>query len=201
MLSYFKYQNYYDRKASAAPLKITDYCYKLNPKADNQSTKFAFQDCIRTGPYIVIKMLSINSYTIQKIGTRFTQTLHRIRIRPFVPEQRMLDVIVRANEYLPDPDVKVSHNEVYAVSWEMDFGKQIDEHETSESAENNQQVVTQKVANTLDKTMTQQVPDNHTEDTNDVAPPSPSFSNLTTNVGDNPYIRRPPPTESPPIPP
>ena len=39
------------------------------------------------------------------------------------------------------------------------------------------------------------------EDTNEVAPASPDFSNLTTDVGDNPYIRRPPPIESPPIPP
>ena len=35
----------------------------------------------------------------------------------------------------------------------------------------------------------------------DVAPPSPDFSILTTDVGDNPYIRRTPLTESPPIPP
>ena len=34
-----------------------------------------------------------------------------------------------------------------------------------------------------------------------MAPPSPEFSNPTTDVGDNPYTRRPPPTESPPIPP
>ena len=44
MLSYLKYKKYYDRKASAAPLKINDYCYILNPKADNQSTIFGFQN-------------------------------------------------------------------------------------------------------------------------------------------------------------
>ena len=158
VLSYLKYKKYYDRKASAAPLKINDYCYILNPKADNQSTKFAFQDCIWTNPYIVIKVLSKNNYTIRKICTRYTQTLHRIRIRPYVPEQRMPDVTVRANEYLPDPDVKLSHNEWYAVSWEVVFGKQIDEHETSESAENNQQGVTQELTNTHNETTTQQVP-------------------------------------------
>ena len=103
----------------------------------------------------------------------------------------MAGVTVRGNEYLPDPDVKVSHNEWYAVSWEMDFGKQIDEHETPERAEDNQQVVTQKVANTHDEATTQQVSDNQTENTNDAAPPSPVFANLTTHAGDNPYIRRP----------
>ena len=196
MLSYLKYKKYYDRKASAAPLKVNDYCYILNPEADNQSTMFAFQDCIWTGPYIVIKVLSKNNYTIQKLGTRYTQTLHRIRIRPYVPEQRMPDFTVRPNEYLPDPDVKVLHNEWYAVSWEMDFGKQIGEHETSKV-----HVEIQKVTNTNDEAITPQMPRNYIEGTNDVAPPSPDFSNLTTDVGDNPYIRRPPPIESPPIPP
>ena len=193
MLSYLKYKKFYDRKASATPLKLNDYCYILNPKADNQSTKFAFQDCIWTGPYIVIKVLSNNNYTIRKIGTRYTQTLHRIRIRPYVPEQRVPDVTVRTNEYLPDPDVKVSHNEWYAVSWEMDFGKQIDEHETSKNTENNQHAEIQEVTNTNDEATTPQMPKHQTNDTNNEAPPSPDFSNLTTDVGDNPYIRRPHP--------
>ena len=95
----------------------------------------------------------------------------------------------------------MSHNDWYPVSWEMDFGKQIDEHETPEITNNKQQVVIQEVTNTNDATTTQQVPDNQTEDTNDATPPSPDFSNLTTDAGDNPYIRRPPPSESPPIPP
>ena len=193
MLSHLKYKKYYDRKASASPLKLNDYCYILNPKADNQSTKFAFQECIWSRPYIVIKVLSNNKYTIRKIGTRHTQTLHRIRMRPYVPEQRVLDVTVRVNEYLPDPDVKVSHNEWYAVSCEMDFGKQVDEHETPESAENYQQGVTQEVTNTHNETTTPQVPSNQTEDTNDAAPSSRDVSNLTTDAGEKPYIRRPHP--------
>ena len=106
---------------------------------------------------------------------------------------------MRTNEYLPDPSVKVSHNEWYAVSWEMDFGNQIDEHETSKIA-NNQQIKIQEVINTNEEIMTR-VTKNQTNDENDATPPSPDFSNLTTDVGDNPYIRRPPPTESPPIPP
>ena len=89
------------------------------------------------GPYKVIKVLSNNNYTIGKIGTRYTQTLHRIRIDPYVPEQRIPDVTVRAIEYVPGPNVRVSHNEWYPASWEKDFGKQMDEHETSEIASNN----------------------------------------------------------------
>ena len=113
----------------------------------------------------------------------------------------MPDVTVRANEYLPDPNVQVSHNEWYAVSWEMHFGKQIDEHESPTNAEQNQQVVIQEVTNSHDATTTQQVLDNQTEYMNDATSSSPDFSNLTTDVGNNPYIRRPPPIGSPPIPP
>ena len=83
----------------------------------------------------------------------------------------------------------------------MDFGKQIDEHDTLGKTGNEKQVVTQKVTNTHDEEMTQQVSENQTEDTNEATPPSPDFSNLTANAGDNPYILRPPPIESPPIPP
>ena len=152
----------------------------------------------------MIKVLSNNNYTKQKLGTRYTQTLRRIRIRPYVPDQRFPDVTVRSkrsNDYLPDPDVKTSNNEWYAVSWEVDFGKQIDGNEISKGTETNQPVVIKEETNINDETTTPQTPRNQTEDTNDVAPPLPDFSNLTTDVADNPYIRRPPPIESSPIPP
>ena len=32
MKSFIKYEEYYDRKAEAAPLKIHEYCVKLSPK-------------------------------------------------------------------------------------------------------------------------------------------------------------------------
>ena len=34
MQSYLKYKDYYDKKAKAAPLKVNDYCFVLQPKAD-----------------------------------------------------------------------------------------------------------------------------------------------------------------------
>ena len=73
---------------------------------------------------------------------------------------------------------------------------QIDEHETSESTENNRHAEIQEVTNTNDETTTSQMPRNQTDDTNDEAPPSPDFSKLTTDVGDNPYIRRPHPLKA-----
>ena len=67
--SYLKYKPYYGKKATATPLKINDYCYVLNPEADNQIMKFAFEDCIWTGPCIVVKLLSNNNYVVRRTGT------------------------------------------------------------------------------------------------------------------------------------
>ena len=39
MQSYLSYKAYHDRKAKAAPLETTDYCYIHNPKADTQATR------------------------------------------------------------------------------------------------------------------------------------------------------------------
>ena len=50
MQSYSKYEAYYDRKATAAPLTTTDFCYKLNPKADTQATKTPFREFRWIGP-------------------------------------------------------------------------------------------------------------------------------------------------------
>ena len=123
MQSYIKYKQYYDKKATATPLKINDYSYVLNPKADNQSMKFAFKDCIWTSPYIVVKVLSNNNYVVRRTGTRYTQTLYRIRLRLYAPNQRVPDVTVRRDDYLPDPEVQTTHNDCYAQAWETEFGK------------------------------------------------------------------------------
>ena len=44
MQSYLKYKAYYDRKAKAAPLETTDYCYILNQKAETQAIKIPFRE-------------------------------------------------------------------------------------------------------------------------------------------------------------
>ena len=135
MQSYLKYKQYYVKKATATPLKVNDYCYVLNPKADNQSMKFAFKDCIWTGPYIVVKVLSNNNYDVRRTGTRYTQTLHRIRLRLYAPNQRVPDVTVRREDYLPDPEVKTTHNDWYAQAWETEFGEVLFGNNTENATE------------------------------------------------------------------
>ena len=123
MQSYLKFKRYYDKKTTATPLKINDYCYVLNPKADNQSMNFAFKDCIWTGPYIVVKVLSNNNYVVRRTGTRYTQTLHRFRLRLYAPNQRVPDVTVKVEDQLPDPEVKTTLDDWYAQAWETKFGE------------------------------------------------------------------------------
>ena len=199
MQSYLKYKRYYDKKATATPLKVNDYCYVLNPKADNQSMKFAFKDCIWTGPYIVVKVLSNNNYVVRRTGTRYTQTLHRIRLRLYAPNQRVPDVTVKVEDQLPDPEVKTTHDDWYAQAWETEFGEVLFGN-TSER-ENEEATITELPAD--DGATTEQDTVITTADENLTAeqPPSGNETSLNLDVSDNPFIMTPPPIESPPIPP
>ena len=85
--------------------------------------KFAFKACICTGPYVVVKVLSNNNYVVRRTGTRYTQTLHKIRVRLYAPNQRVPDVTVRREDYFPDPEVKTTHSDWYEQAWETEFGE------------------------------------------------------------------------------
>ena len=185
MVSYIKDKRYYDRKADKTPLKVNDYCYVLNPKADNQSMTFAFFECIWTGPFIVVKTLSNNNYTIRRLGTRYTQTLHRIRLRIYKAAQRLPDVTVKPTDYLPDPEVIIHHNEWYAQAWEP----HLQEPDTSAPIENQQNSNHNLAPNT-----SYEVRDINDDET----ATEPDFTNINMDIGDNPFITNPPPFESPP---
>ena len=227
MQSYLKYKQYYDKKATATPLKNNDYCYVLNPKADNQSMKFAFKDCIWTGPYIVVKVLSNNNYVVRRTGTRYTQTLHRIRLRLYAPNQRVPDVTVRREDYLPEPEVKTTHNDWYAQAWETKFGEVLFGNTTENAAEEatvaeitdttgnadsttenevvktttNEATTKNDVVKTTtgETTMENEVVQTTTnENTEGDRTPSDNVTPFDLNVSDNPYILTPPPIQSPP---
>ena len=59
------------------------------------------------------------------MGTKNTQTLHRIRLRLYAPNQRVPDVTVRGEDYLPDPGVKTTPIDWYAQAWETEFGEYV----------------------------------------------------------------------------
>ena len=138
MQSYIKYKAYYDKRASAAPLKVEDQCLVLHPKADTQSTKIPFTEFLWTGPYTVEKVLPNNNYVVRKLGTNKTQTLHRIRLRLYPEKNRLLDIQVAPEQFVPDTDVTITHDDLYAQAWETDFGDPIfydDESSTKNSPE------------------------------------------------------------------
>ena len=194
MQSYLKYKQYYDKKATVTPLKVNDYCYVLNPKADNQSMKFTFKDCIWTGPYVVVKVLTNNNYVVRRTGTRYTQTLHRFRLRLYAPNQRVPDVTVRREDYLTDPRVKTTHNDCYAQAWETEFGEVLFGAPTEKSTE--EATITEiadKTENNVTTTENEMTKTATVENSVGDKTPSGNVTSFDLDVSDNPYILTPPP--------
>ena len=81
MQSYLKYKEYYDRKAKAAPLSEQEFCFILQPKADNQGSKRPFREYRWIGPYRIEKVLPNDNYIVRRLNTNKTQILHRIRLK------------------------------------------------------------------------------------------------------------------------
>ena len=124
MQSYIKYKEYYDRKAKAAPLKENEYCFVLQPKADNQGSKIPFRDYRWVGPFVVQKVLPNENYIVRRINTNKTQILHRIRLKKFVPNQPLEDNF-REQQLQPDEEIVIPQDGLYVITWQTDFGEQL----------------------------------------------------------------------------
>ena len=111
---------YYDRKAKAAPLKEKDYCFVLQPKADNQASKIPFREYRWLGPFVVQTVLSNDNYIVRRLNTNKTQILHRIRLKKFVPNA-LLEEKYDGEKLQPDNEVLVPQDDLYTISWEVDF--------------------------------------------------------------------------------
>ena len=94
MQAYIKYKAYFGRKANASKLKIADYVFILQPKADHQGSKILSTDFRWIEPYIIEKVSPNNIYLVRKIGTNKTQILYRMRLRQFTPRQPLSDIPV-----------------------------------------------------------------------------------------------------------
>ena len=140
MQSYLKYKAYYDRKAKAAPLETTDYCYILNPKADTQATKIPFREFRWCGPYKVEKVLPNNNYIVRRLGTNKTQLLHRIRLRKFTPQAPLADIFVRETDWQKDDQMPIANDDLYAQSWNTNFGSNPFEDGPSEFTQDTEDV-------------------------------------------------------------
>ena len=90
--SFPRHRRYYDQKARANPLKVQTYCLLLNPKLTEQS---AFSPKLIQkwlALYRIEKGLTDSNYLIRKMGTNFTQIVHRIRLRPITPQYPVDDI-------------------------------------------------------------------------------------------------------------
>ena len=124
MQSYLKYKEYYDRKAKAAPLSEKDFCFILQPKADNQGSKIPFRDYRWIGPYVIEKVLHNDNYIVRRLNTNKTQILHRIRLKKFVPNTPLEDKYFK-EKLQSDDEIVIPQDDLYTISWEADFDYQV----------------------------------------------------------------------------
>ena len=61
------------KKAKASPLREKDYCYVLQPKADQQGSKIHFRDFRWIGPHVVEREKPNENYIVRKVNTNKTQ--------------------------------------------------------------------------------------------------------------------------------
>ena len=140
MQSYLKYKAYYDRKAKASPLETTDYCYVLNPKANTQATRIPFREFRWQGPYKVEKVLPNKNYIVRQLGTNKTQLLHRIRLRKFTPQAPLADIFVRETDWQRDDQQPITQDDLYAQSWNTNFGPNPFEDNPPEYSQNTEDI-------------------------------------------------------------
>ena len=141
MQAYIKNKAYYDKKANASKLKESEYVYILQPKADHAGSKNPFTEFRWVGPYIIEKALPSNDYLVRKIGTNKTQVLHRMRMRQFTPRQPPANITVKPQEHKSDPEMSLSHDDLFARAWECDYEQPIFDTENDNAAPPNQREI------------------------------------------------------------
>ena len=103
---YNKYRAYYDCKAEAEPLALFSYCLLLNPKLMTQSDFASKSLPIWLPLYRIEKTLTNSNYIIRKVGTNYTQCVHRIRLRPVTPQGRIDNLtVINFKNFQRDPSL------------------------------------------------------------------------------------------------
>ena len=84
------------------------YCFLLNPSLMTQSD-FAAKFCtIWLSLYKIEKISTKSTYLIRKIGTLYTQYVHRLRLRPITPEYDVENINVTMQDFKTDPLLRKS---------------------------------------------------------------------------------------------
>ena len=103
---YNKYRAYYDCKAEAQPLALFSYWLLLNPKLMTQSEFVNKLLPIWLPLYRIENIFTNFNYIIRKVGTNYTQCVHRFRLRPVTPQGRIDDLTVISFEnFQRDPSL------------------------------------------------------------------------------------------------
>ena len=66
-------------------------------------------------------MLPYNNHLLRKIGTNKTKVLHRMRLRQFTRRQSPDDIRVTPQEWKPNPEVSLKHDDLYARDWGCEY--------------------------------------------------------------------------------
>ena len=91
---YYKYRAYYDCKAESKPLAVFSYCILLNTKLMAQSDFASKSLPIWLLLYRIEIVLTNSDYFIRNVGMNYTQSIHRICLRPVIPQGRTDDLTV-----------------------------------------------------------------------------------------------------------
>ena len=89
---YVRYKKYYDKQAQAKPIAIHSYCLLLNPILANQKQILNKMEPKWLAMYRVEKKFTHENYLIREVGTNHTQIVHRIRLRPYIPNHTVKDL-------------------------------------------------------------------------------------------------------------
>ncbi len=107
LTSYQKYRSAYDKKAMASPLKLHSYCLLMDPRLTGQDM-FVKKNISKWIPLFRVEQVLTNmNYIVRKIGTNYTQCVHRIRLRQIVPQYEVQDLPeIKADKFTADPILK-----------------------------------------------------------------------------------------------
>ena len=84
--AYNKYRLFYDKKANASPVKKHRLCLLLLPELSNVNTHMSRSLTEWLPLFRIEQVLTNSNYFFRKVGTLFPQCVHRIRLRPIIPQ-------------------------------------------------------------------------------------------------------------------
>ena len=143
----------------------------------------------------VVKILSNKNYVLQKTGTRYIQTLQRIRLRLYAPNQRIPDITVKTDCQLPDPEVKTTHDDWYSQAWETEFREVLFGNSSEQGKE--EAAITEVPIDEAQTTQNEAVITTASESSTADRSSQGDITSYNLDVSDNPYITTPPPIETP----